>query len=495
MEENQNKSVQEMLMSQDYRLTIIEEIRGSENQERLEQSQAEYDVYSGNIRPYVEAMLSNRFSQSLVKEIPIVSSINILKKSVDSKASLYKTEPERDFTDLTDEQIEKVESIYSDMNIDFSMLETNRLFELQKKQTHVLIEPRGGKLLLRPIKAHQINVIPSLQDQEVGEIYIFSSYDKSISRNKSETPRNDNFNQRIADQDDYKSEERRFIVWSKDYHFVMNGKGVILSDSVDSPIKGVLPIVEISAMKDFTYWREITNDIADFCVFYNMSQSMLQQIVELQGFAQAWLKAPSELMPQHIDIGPNRILKLTQPMGDNSSVEFGYSNPSSDIAGAQSYMESLLAQFLSSQGLDGSLVSGSGQAEKFNSGVERLLAQIEKFEASAESMALFRMAEQSIWKIVKAWHNNTKNTGLIDAKYITTDFPDSSEVLVKYVEPQHLLSEIDRIEIAERKVDLGIWTKTQALAFVDDISETTAEERLSELKVVPMIEETQEVDE
>ncbi len=472
---------------------VIKETRGTENQERLQQSQAEWDVYTGNIKPYVEAMLTERFSASLVREVPIVSSINILKKTTDSKATLYNDEPVRVFSDLTEDQKEKVTRIYNDMRIDFTMLEANRLFELQKKQTHVLIEPMNGKLRARPLKAHQLNVVNSQTNPEMGEVYIFSSYDKELNTNAEESQRQDGYNQAIADLDDYKKSENKFIVWSKNFHFVMDKHGNILSESVESPIAGVLPIVEISAMKDFNYWREITNDVADFCIFYNTSQSMLQQIVEMQGFAQAWLKAPDDLMPQYVDIGPNRVLRLIQPSG-GGEVDFGFSNPSSDIGGAQAYMESLLAQFLSSQGLDSSSISGQASSQNYGTGIERLLAQIERFESSKESMALFREAEQDIWDIVKAWHNAGKITGLLNQKYITQDLPEKSEITITYLEPQNIMSDAEKLEIAERRMELGLWSRAKALSFLDDIPLHEAEKMILPEVIVPMVDDSDSED-
>jgi len=490
----------ERLLDQAYRKQLIEEIKGTENQERLQNSQEEWDVYAGNIRPYVEQKICDRFNAELVKEIPIVSSINILKKVVDSRASLYKGEPTRDFTDLSEEQEEAVELIYRDMRTNFSLLESNKLYELQKLQTHLLIEPKNGKLVMRPVKAHQLNVVPDHMDPETGEVYIFSAYNEMVNTNKASLKNQNNVNEKIADVDDYQAAEDRFIVWSKEYHFVMDGNGLILNEDIESPLasEGVMPVVPISAMKDFTYWREETNDVAEFCVDYNVHQSMLGQIVETQGFAQAFLKAPSNLMPSYINVGPNRILKLvTDPNNPDSNVEFGYATPNSDIAGAQAYNESLLAQFLSSQGLETTSISGQASTDKFSSGTERLLAQIEKFDASKETMAIYRDAEAEIYKIVKAWHNVLKGTGLLLSKYETTDFPEDSEVIVKYKEPQHMLSEMERLDIAERKMDMGIYDKIDAIAFLEEIPRDQAEELIpkeGDILVEPNVE-TEVIDE
>ena len=465
-------------------------MKSSENQERLENSQEEWDVYTGNIKPYVEQKICDRFSAELIKEVPLVSAINILKKVVNSRASLYKAEPTREFSELSEEQIEAIKKIYDDMRIDFSMLEANKLYELQKNQTHVLIEPKKGRLRIRPIKAHQVNVVPNELDPEEGDIYIFSAYNKDFSQNAARVQRQDSINQNIADYDDYKSEQERYVVWSKSYHFTMDGTGAIISEDVNNPIAPVIPVVEISAMKDFNYWRELTNDVAEFCVDYNMHQSMLGQIVEMQGFSQAYLKAPENLMPDYVEIGPNRILKLLTNPNLEGDVEFGFATPSADISGAQSYAESLLSQFLSSQGIDANAVSGQAQADKFSSGTERLLAQIERFEASKETMAIFREAETEVYGVVKAYHNKLKGTDALDDKYSTADLPENSEVIVTYEEPTTQLTSTEKLDIAERRLEID-WSLVEAKAFLDDMSEEQAREKLESngMLQLPILEE------
>jgi len=449
-------------------------------------------VYSGNIRPYVEQKIANRFSAELVKEVPIVSAINILKKTVDSRAGLYKSEPERGFTDLSEDQEGTVGKIYNDMRANFSLLESNKLYELQKQQTHLLIEPKRGRLIARPIKAHQVNVVPSEQDPEVGEVYIFSGYNEMLNTNKNKIRNQDNNNQKIADYDDYKGAEDRYIVWSKSFHFVMNGNGAIVSgDDIMSPLAefGIMPIVEISAMKDFSYWREETNDVAEFCVDYNMHQSMLGQICELQGFSQAVLTSPENLMPSYVEIGPNRILKLVTNPAQEGDVKFEYVTPSSDIASVQAFNESLLAQFLSSQGLDSNSISGQASADKFSSGVERLLAQIEKFEGSKETMAIYRDGESHLYNVVKAWHNALKGTGVLLPKYETADLPMESEVLVKYSEPQTMLGEIEKLDIAERRMDID-WDVADAAAFLEGVTREEILASKPELEITEIEEPT-----
>ena len=472
--------MEEKLLNLNYRQQLIDEIKGSENNDRMEQSLRDCDVFKGNIHPYVKQELLDRFPDEVVREIPIVSSVNILKKTAVSKAGLYRDEPKRVFTNLNDSQTEAVRLVYKDMRVNAKMLESNRFFEVQK-QNHIQIIPKNGKLFMRTLKSHQINVVPSDINPEEGEIYILSSYDKADSTIKVDN--GDGQNQKIGDEDDYMTAKERFVVWSKSYHFVMDGFGQILTESIDNPIAPIIPIVEVSRDKDFTYWQDGASEISDFTVFFNSSLSMLQQISEMQGFAQAYLKAPKDLMPSYISIGPNRILKLvTDPEMDQngSSVEFGYANPQSDVGASQAYLESLLAMFLSSQGLETSSISGKTDSNKnFSSGVERLLSMIDKFEASKDVMDIYKTVEESIWKVVKAWLN--LNADILDRKYQTTEIPETAELIISYEKPESITTEKEKIDVIEKKIDLGLMSRTDAIMELDSIGEADAKEKISRI--------------
>jgi len=478
-------SQEQRLESQEYRSKIIEEIKGTENSDRMESSLEDYDIFKGSIKPYVIRQLEEQFSVGLVSEVPIVSSINILKKSVKAKATLYREAPVRTFTDLSDKQTEVVEQVYKDMRMDAQMMQSNELFELQG-QTHCLIEPKNGRLTLRPVKSHQLNVVPSELDPETGEIFIFSSYDKGTSNKKEDS--SDGMNQKIADTNDYDLEQEKYFIWSKSFHFVMNGKGEILTEDFISPLieYGISPVIEIAGLKDFTYWIEGTNEDSEFTVMYNCSQSMLGQVVNLSSFAQAFLKTTSDLMPQSVSVGPTRILKLIidPNVEGGDKTEFGYASPNADITGAREYSESLLSQYLSSQGLSPASISGSASnADKFTSGTDRFLAQIEKFEASKDAMDIYRHAETSIYKVIVAWLNVLSGSEILDKKYhVGSAISLESEVSLEYKMPTAITTDLEKLDKLERELELNLKTPTEAYAEYRDVSLVEAQEAMKEIE-------------
>jgi hypothetical protein len=467
----------EKLLNLDYRQRIIEQINGQENIERKSQSKMDCDVYSGNIEPYVLEKFNNKYKPETVAEIPIVSTINISEKVVNSTASIYKDAPERSFLEVSEQQEESLEKVYQDLWFDTKMLSANRYFKLQK-QTHVMVLPKNGKLHARVIKQHQLDVIPNDIDPEIGEVYILTGFDDM--RNSEKETQSNGTNEEIADQDDYRETLTRHVVWSKDYHFVMDGRGNILTEDVINPI-GAIPIVEIAEDKDLVYFLEHVNNDTKFTVEYNEALSNQSLVVMMQGFSQAVMMAPEELMPSSITVGPTKILKIITNSNIEGETDFKFVNPNSDLDGVRAHTESLLSQYLSSKGLDANAITGSAQASGHSSGVSKLLAMVERFEASKSDLARFEQAEKAIFDIIVKWLNVAGD--FLEDKYTAGQIPEDAALGIVYKEPQAIMSKAEALDIIERKLEIGLISLTEAVAKDRNISDTEAEDVLKNIQV------------
>lgn len=480
------------------RQELIKNIISENNKERKTISLRDVEVYNGRIHQHVHDHLSKRFDQTSLQEMPIVSSINLAKRVVDQEGSIYKDEPNRSFTELSDDQTKKVDLIYRDMSANAKFLRSNRSFKLQG-QSHVMIIPKNGKLIMRSLRNHHLDKIDDVTDPEQAAGYVISTFNKenlldNERRNagggaggggqlQNRTERDSTrINTPIGDGADWQITTGSFTVWTKEHNFTMNEQGVITSGTdIFNPI-GVIPIIDISNEKDFEYWVRESSSNVDFTIEYNAFWSDTLQINAMQGYAQAYLIADDSIMPQSVQVGPNFILRLPTQEGSDQRPEFGFANPSPDMDGAIKVGESLLANFLSSKGQDTTLVSGSAQASKFSSGVERLLSMIDKFEASRADMDVYRRAEMEAYNIVRAWHNKSIGTSLLDKKYVSTTIPEDSEVSPDFAGPEMIQSEEERITNWERKIEQGLASRVDAIMDLESINtRERAIERLAEI--------------
>lgn len=481
-------------LDKNFRVKFIQNISTNENKARKAKSLQEYNIYNGNITQYVQEYLKQQLSARTVSKMPIISSIEICKRIADQEASVYKTEPKREFIEVNEADEEALEYIYDDAMANIKLTKSNRYFKLQG-QSLVQVLPKDNKIDLRVLFPHNFDVIPDANDPEKFESIVISAFDKqdySQGGNSKQTGTTslvvgnfrDNENQSHADQDDYKSQVERYVVWSSQYNFIMNGKGEIISGEDMSNPLGMLPFVDVAIDKDFNYFVDKGSQLSNFAIQYNAALSDLANIVRLQGYSQAVFIGPKETMPDEIIVGPTSVIKIATDPNAASQPDFRFVTPSPDLGGSIQFIEVLISNFLSSRGLSPATVSGKSQADKFTSGVDRFLALIDRFEATKQDYAVYKQVELQVFNIIKKYLEIYSNSEMLDKKYWVSSSISNAEMTVKFVQPEQSASEVEKLDIVQRKMELGLMNQVEAIMYLDNVDRSTAEARAEQLKEV-----------
>lgn len=141
----------------------------------------------------------------------------------------------------------------------------------------------------------------------------------------------------------------------------------------------------------------------------------------------------------------------------------------------------LLRIFLSTRGLNADTVATRTSGESFSSGLERLLAMPEKFEATADDFSKFRIVEDKYYHLFKKWQDASANNDLIDDKYKVSRIPENPKVEVKFHEPEMIQTQKEREESAIRLMDAGLMSRQQAIALIYDVGDAKAEEIVEQI--------------
>lgn len=482
------------LTTQESRKVLIDEMSSKENKDRKATSMVQYDVFNDRLDKYVQTYLRSQFSDNTVNSMPIVSSINLAKRIVNQEASIYKTAPKRTFVNADEKLSLVLNEIYQDGKFDVIFAKSNTYFKLQN-QNLLQVVLKNGKLSLRSMLGHHYDVIPKADDPESAEAYIISAFDKSLYLNSGNratptglalpsepTMQSDGVNQSIAESDDYMSVTEKYVVWTDGMNFIMDKNGAIISgDDVVNPLFPKMPFVDIAVDKNFTYFVEVSQSIVDFTIQYNGAMSDLGNVVRLQGWAQGYLKGPADLIPENIQIGPNYILKLVIDPNNQTPTEFGYANPSPDLQGSIAYIEMLLANFISSRGIDPKIVSGKADSTRYSSGVERLLAMIDKFEAARSDYALYKNAEEQVFEIIKQYLNVFSGTEFLDQKYWVNKISGDVKLNIEYAKPESIKTDDEVIATIQKKIELGLMSRVSAMMELRGMDRDAA---IEELKLI-----------
>lgn len=442
----------------EYRKQVIRDLKSEENLRRKRESLAQFEVYSDRMLGYVKEYLRQQIGSRALEKMPIISSVNLARRIVQTQATVYRRCPEREFEGASEETAAILQDIYEYGRFDYRLQKVNAFYKLQN-QACIYVKLEDGYICPKLILPHQYDVIPDDRNPEKADSYIISTFDKSFQL------RTDGTNQESGDPDDYQVGLEKYIVWSKDYNFIMDRDGNILSEETDNPI-GVLPFVDLSIDKDWEFFVRQGDGVVDFTVQYNAALSDLALIVRLQGYAQAVYTGPANLMPEQLDVGPNTIIRLPIDPSQPTNTTFEFKNASPDITGSIAQIEQLLANFLTSRGLEPNVISGNLNSSNatYSSGIERLLAMLDQFEATREDFNAFEYAEQQMFEIVKAYVTKYSRTDLLNKKLWISESLDNVEIEVKYHSPEMIQTEAEKIANIQARLDAGLINDVEAIA-------------------------------
>jgi hypothetical protein len=469
------------LNNQADRLMYIEEIIGNENRARREEHFKRQEVYNERQASYIIEKLYEEFRQDTVAQMRKITSINLTKRIITERASIYKNAAARMWTETSEDQSQEIENVYSDFRVNEAMKRANRLFKLHGQCT-IKVVPKKGKLIPYALSPHQYDVIPDPLDPTEPMAYIISTLDrrmfaKDVGIPSEEQNIGDSQNQKIADVDDYLG-NMKFIWWTKEANFVTNSRGAIEGDVVPNPI-GELPFIEIASERDHEFWVRAGSDVVDFALDFGKLLSDHFNILRLQGYSQAVINSPKA--PDNFNVGPTQILHLKQDMDSPKDPSFQFVTPNPDIRGSIESLEMFIRLFLSSNGISTKTIAAGENGESFSSGLERLLAMLERFEASADDIDHFKWAEDSYYRLFKKWQNASARNDLLEDRYKVRNINSESRVQVTYLEPEMIMTQQEKEESVMRLLEAGLMSRKQALSEIYNVSEQKAEEIIRDI--------------
>ncbi len=267
-------------------------------------------------------------------------------------------------------------------------------------------------------------------------------------------------------------------------HFTTNGFGEFVPEGplVPNPI-GKLPFIDVAMEKDYQFFVRRGNMAVEFVIDLLVQLSDLAEISRLQGYSQAIIYSTEQ--PKNLVVGPNKVMWIKQPMdGQQSQPKFAFESPHPDLANGLEIINVQLKMFLTSLGLDPGTVSGDTPKKQFTSGIDHLLANIDKFEASQEDVDLFRHVETELFNLTRLWSNAwqdvTGDDALVDDLKIG-QLDEDIELEINYTEPAMVQSQTDKETSVIKRWDNDLLTTKDALKELYGFDDAKALEYIQEL--------------
>jgi hypothetical protein len=328
--------------------------------------------------------------------------------------------------------------------------------------------------------------VPNAEDPEYGSIYIINTF------NKADFERTfDDKNQAIADPQDYKA-KIRFIWWTDEVNFWTNGLGEIIPPGskedfpniradgmLDNPI-GRLPFIDIAWEKDLEFWVRMGKNKVEFNIDFSTILCDWATVQKLQGYAQAVIV--SEEIPNNLVIGPTRVVHIKATSTTTIQPSFQFVAPSPDLSATLEGLKVILSLFLTSEGLDAKTISGTAEGEKFTSGLERLLALIDQFEATRDDFDLFEWVEEQKFQLVRDWNNALQDDDFFRDELRGPQINDKAKESVEFARPEAVQTKMETEDSVIKRLDAGLITLDEAIMEIRGLSEEEAKLIVDKLK-------------
>lgn len=495
-----------LILDHEYRKHVIEQIESDENYKRKQESLKRYEIYRGRLEPYVYNVLQRNLSSETLDQMRVISSINVTKRIVDEESSIYMKRPDRMVHNSDDKTDELVGNIYSICRVNTALKKANAMLNLQE-QCCLQVVPKGGKLKVKVLQPHHYDVIPAA-DPEDAAVYILSQYDKDklfdrVGNQNNHAPQpsaveyrdDDRMNQSIGDAGDWMQSRGTYVWWSDLYHFSTDSDGNIINPETGVPFEGAFderlilnplgrkPFIDVKQDSDGEYWQRYANSTVDFAIDLALIISDIAETLRLQGFGQAVISATEP--PVDMKIGPNTtlFLKKSKNADPGAQPQFEFVSPNPDLNGSIEVLNAMVSLFLTSKGQDAGTVTSEGaSAQRFSSALDRLLASIEKFEASEDDFSLFKWVEAELFELFKDWlelFSGVSDGGLMSD--LSGIIPEDVSFDVQFQKPNTEITDKEKYLYLMQKVDDGAMTMVELIMQDRDVDEDKAREILENI--------------
>ena len=481
------------ILNAEVRSTVLKDIISEDNRTRKREHQKRFDVYRNRQDRYILERLEREFDQQTVNDMRKIFSINLSERIVDELSSIYNNPPEREWSNQDGEPSEneaaQLEMLYEKGRVNQALMKANKLYNNHDQCAVMCVPDKEGGIKVKALPPMHYDVIPDYKNPEKAYCYILNVWDMDLHKtargNTTEPTQlnryqsNDRLNQSIADINDRNAMYERYVWWSPEWHFTTDGRGNILDEGGAQPNPiGRLPFIDVADDKDFEFFVRYGSNITAFALDFGMVLSDLSNTIRLQNYSQAVISSPKQ--PTNVRVGPQDILWLKiDPNNPQFSPKFEFVSPSPDLAGSLEFLETLLRLFLSSRGLDPTTVSGKAEGRTFGSGVERLLAMLDKFEATRADFDLFKNVEKELFEIMVAWSNELQNASgetELNEELQGGQIAEDVFVDIKFKEPSATMTDMEKREAIKMDMDAGLMSRLEAIVEMRCVTEQKAME-------------------
>lgn len=466
---------------------IISDIEGGEERNRKTEAFDSWQVYSGNVYPYVKDEIISTRPKSWVGYT--ISDISFSKMIVDTKAKSYKEQPLRKIAGEDKAKTERYHEIMAEGDAKRQMPYFDTVMELHKHGLFwVNNRDSDNKYQFMSLQKFENSIV---RDKDTGELLavILNYGNRDITANAHSGDGIDNL---IAEsQADSSAQSKIYAMWSRDnyvvikveYEKVQTMTGEKIKKSItyvpipDNPKMenkiGIIPFVYVS--KEMVMDYPTTSPLAQQTINANVLMSEYLSASKIQGVGQLVVKYPERMENRFKKLTTGLLSAIKLPQSKNpedAKTEADYISPSPDLEGQRSAVITYIKQMLNEHGIKNtSSVESNGQ--DFSSGIQMAIANSSVQDIIEQNQLAYVEMEKQIFEIVKKWEEFRGNSV----------FSEDDEIQVIFKKPKVMISDAEVLANIEKRMALGLLEEYEALMILDpNLSADEAKARAKEIK-------------
>jgi hypothetical protein len=420
-----------------------------------------FDIYQGSLLKYVEADLAQQLNpKSFQRARWRIPPINVLKRIVDKLSKIYQPGPIRTVEGGTESDAALLDWYSQHMRVDQSMNTGNEHFNLFK---NCLLEPYVCDYYPRLRVIPSDRFIPyseSKTDDTKPTGYVLCQGKVKLESGQSaelyKAIEADTFSYFLEDGTDVTA---RFA--PEDNKDGVNTYGVLPFVYVNRSHHCILPVQDSDTLRMTKLIPLLLTDanlialFQAYSVFYG---------INVNDSNMTW--------------GPDTFLSFkTDPGAPELKPEIGVLTPTQNVDGTLNLVASQLAFWLNSRGIRPGAV-GEITAANFQSGVSKLIDEMDTSEDRGVQVDYFEVAERQLWELIfQHLHPVWASEGIVENKAL---FTPSAEVSVRFAEQLPPMRRGEVVTEVTNELAAGLTTRTKAVMRLNpELTEQQAEELIA----------------
>lgn len=395
-----------------------------------------YDIYRGNLLPYVVKVLQDTLSQNYFDKIKErIVPINVLERYVKKVASAYENPPKR--TANSDSGQEVVDYYVKQFNL-------NKKGQIADQYSHLFkgyawepfMDQRQAKLRVLPFDRFLVYSDDDV-DPTRETVFIKMMGKKNVNNKMVEI-----FYTFTADEID------AFDEHGVTYEPALEGnEGINLYETIPF-VYGNRAENELLPIQD--------TDIKSMSKLISIFLSDMSGAIMFQCFSIIY---GIDLDMENAKMSPNALWSFKSDATTDKNPQIGTIKPEADIEKVMSFVISTFVLWLETKGIRvGSI--GSMDAGNTASGISKIIDEMDVYKIVKDSVQFFQADEQELWKKMIKIHNFWLASGQVKNLPI---LPEDFQVEVTFPEPQPKRSRKDIIEEKDLEVKAGFKSRRKAI--------------------------------